>query len=173
MGKYIVIRDFKSPVVFSGSSHPALGTQMRSVSFKKGQVLDGVLKTKSDGSPDYIIHRKCVVVPIAAVKELVTKEILSSAEGSSDAPKEKKVITESTSKIKYIDTAIIGGAIGFVAAWFLEKRGIIPADNPENKVPHQNKLIGLVIGAAAGAYYTYKKNVKTGIKIVKDKTQIK
>lgn len=172
MGKYIVIRDFKSPVAFSGSSHPALGTQVRAMNFKKGQVIDGVLKTKSDGSPDYIIHRKCVVVPVAAVKELVTKEVLSNAEGS-DAPKEKKVITESTSKIKYIDSAIIGGAIGFVAAWFLEKRGIIPADNPENKVPHQNKLIGLAIGAAAGVYYTYKKNVKTGIKIVKDKTQIK
>jgi hypothetical protein len=173
MGKYIVIRDFKSPVAFSGSSHPALGTQVRQMNFKKGQVIDGVLKTKEDGSPAFIIHRKCVIVPIAAVKELVSKEILSNAEGSSDAPKEKKVITESTSKIKYIDSAIIGGAIGFALTWFLEKRGIIPADNPENKVPHQNKLIGLAIGAAAGAYYTYKKNVKTGIKIVKDKSQTK
>lgn len=172
MGKYIVIRDFKSPVAFSGGSHPAIGTQVRAMNFKKGQVIDGVLKTKTDGSPDYIIHRKCVVVPIAAVKELVTKEVLSNAEGS-DSPKEKKVITESTSKIKYIDHAIIGGAIGFVVTWILEKRGIIPADNPENKVPHQNKLIGLVIGAAAGAYYTYKKNVKTGIKIIKDKSQTK
>lgn len=173
MAKYIVIRDFKSPVVFSGSSHPALGSQVRSVSFKKGQVIDGVLKTKTDGSPDYIIHRKCVVVPIAAVKELVTKAVLSSAEGGSEEPKEKKVITESTSKIKYIDSAIIGGAIGFVVAWFLEKKGIIPEDSPENKVPHQNKLIGLALGSAAGVYYTYKKNIKTGIKIVKDKTQIK
>lgn len=173
MGKYIVIRGFKSPVAFSGGSHPGMGTQVRAMSFKRGQVIDGVLKTKEDGSPDYIIHRKCVIVPIAAVKELVTKEISSSAEGSSEAPKEKKVITESTSKIKYIDTAIIGGAIGFALTWFLEKRGIIPADSPENKVPHQNKLIGLALGAAAGVYYTYKKNVKTGIKIVKDKTQIK
>lgn len=173
MGKYIVTRDFTSPVAFSGGSHPMMGAQVKQMKFKRGQVIDGVLKTKSDGSPDFIIHKRCVIVPVAAVKELVTKEVLSNAEGGSDAPKEKKVITESTSKIKYIDSAIIGGAIGFALTYVLEKRGIIPADNPENKIPHQNKLIGLAVGAAAGVYYTYKKNIKTGIKIVKDKNQIK
>ncbi len=167
MGKYIVIKTFKSPVVYSGGSHPRMQQNIKYVTFKRGQTLDGVLKKKENGEPDYIIHKGVIVIPIAAVKELITKEIVSNADGTSE-PATKKVITESVSKVRYIDSAIVGGIIGFAITWFAEKKGWL-IESPEAKIPHQNKLIGVALGAAAGAYFTYKKNVKTGIKITKDK----
>lgn len=171
MAKYIVIKTFKSPVVYSGGSHPKLQAQVKYMTFKKGSVLDGTLKTKANGEPDYIIHKGCVVVPIAAVKELITKAIVTSnADGatSSETPKQKSIIPESKSKVRYIDSAIIGGLVGLGAVWFAEKKGWL-VEPAESKIPHQNKLAGVVIGGLLGAYYTFRKNIQTGIKVVKDK----
>jgi hypothetical protein len=171
MAKYIVIKTFKSPVVYSGGSHPKLQAQVKYMTFKKGTVLDGTLKTKANGEPDYVIHKGCVVVPIAAVKELVTKAIVTSnADGnsSSDTPKTKSIIPESKSKVRYIDSAIIGGLIGLGVVWFAEKKGWL-VEAAESKIPHQNKLVGIAVGGLLGAYFTFRKNIQTGIKVVKDK----
>jgi hypothetical protein len=171
MAKYIVIKTFKSPVIYSGGSHPKLQAQVKYMTFKKGSVLDGTLKTKANGEPDYIIHKGCVVVPIAAVKELITKAIVTSnADGatSSETPKQKSIIPESKSKVRYIDSAIIGGLVGLGAVWFAEKKGWL-VEAAESKIPHQNKLAGVLIGGLLGAYYTFRKNIQTGIKVVKDK----
>lgn len=171
MAKYIVIKTFKSPVVYSGGSHPKLQAQVKYMTFKKGSVLDGTLKTKANGEPDYIIHKGCVVVPIAAVKELITKAIVTSnADGAtpSETPKQKSIIPESKSKVRYIDSAIIGGLVGLSAVWFAEKKGWL-VEPAESKIPHQNKLAGVLIGSLLGAYFTFRKNIQTGIKVVKDK----
>lgn len=170
MAKYLVVKTFKSPVVYSGGSHPKMQQQLKYVTFKRGQTIDGVLKTKANGEPDYIIHKGVIVVPISAVKELVTKEIVTSnADGTSvDSTGTKKIIPESSSKVRYIDSAMIGGVIGFAIVWFAEKRGWL-VEAPDSKIPHQNKLAGVAIGAALGAYYRFRKNIKTGVKIVKDK----
>ena len=142
MAKYIVIRDFKSPVVYSGGSHPKLQAQVKYMSFKKGSVLDGVLKTDKNGDPSYIIYKGSVVVPISAVRELTTKpvEVNRSAEGSTESAKKPTVITESKNKLKYIDSAIFGALIGLAAVVIGQKKGWIPEESPENKVPHQNKM---------------------------------
>jgi hypothetical protein len=36
-------------------------------------------------------------------------------------------------------------------------------------IPHQNKLAGILVGGLLGAYFTFRKNIQTGIKVVKDK----
>lgn len=173
MAKYIVIKPFKTPVVFSGGSHPKLRSQVKYAFFKKGQVISGTLKVKENGEPDYIIHKGVMVVPVASVKELITKEIISNANGNEETDLIKKqvdnkVLGKSTNKVRFIDSAIIGGIIGVVVVWYAEKKGWIK-EQEEAKIPHQNKLIGLGIGAALGAYYTHRQNIKTGIKIVKTK----
>jgi hypothetical protein len=171
MAKYIVIKDFKSPVVYSGGSHPKLRQQIKYAFFKKGRVISGTLKTKENGDPDYIIHKGAVVIPIAAVKELVTKEMVSNADGETDLIKkqvENKILGESTNKVRFIDSAIIGGVIGVGLVWYAEKKGWVK-EQEDAKIPHQNKLIGLLVGGLLGAYYTHRKNIKTGIKIIKKK----
>lgn len=167
MAKFIVIKTFKSPLVYSGGSHPKLQAQVRYITFKKGSVIDGTVKNKANGEADYIIHKGSIVVPLAAVKELVTKAVVSNADGTSNEQQTtKKIIPENKSKVRYIDSAIIGGIIGFAAVWFAEKKGWL-VEKEDEKIPHQNKLMGIVVGGLLGAYYTYRKNVQTGIKIVK------
>lgn len=171
MAKYIVIKAFKSPVVFSGGSHPKLRAQVKYAFFKKGQVISGTLKTKENGEPDYIIHKGTLVVPIDAVKELITKEMVSNSDGDVDLIKKQvdnKILGKSTNKVRFIDSAIIGGIIGFSVVWYAEKKGWLK-EREDAKIPHQNKLIGLAIGGLLGAYYTHRQNIKTGIKIVKTK----
>jgi hypothetical protein len=171
MAKYIVVKSFKSPVVYSGGSHPKLRSQVKYAFFKKGQVISGTLKVKENGDPDYIIHKRAVVVPISAVKELVTKEMISNADGETDLIKkqvENKILGKETNKVRFIDSAIIGGVIGVAIVWYAEKKGWVK-EQEDAKIPHQNKLIGLLVGGLLGAYYTHRKNIKTGIKIVKTK----
>jgi len=169
MAKYIVIKDFKTPVVYSGGAHPKMQSEVKYITFKKGSVIDGKLKTKSNGEPDFIIHKGSIVIPIAAVKELAIKEVVSNVSGEdTPLPIEKRIIPESKSKVKYIDSAIIGGLIGLGVVWIAEKKGWL-VEQEESKIPYQNKLIGIGVGALLGSYYTYRKNVKSGIKIIKEK----
>lgn len=168
MAKYLVVKDFKTPVVYSGGAHPKLQSEVKYIGFKKGAIIDGKLKTKANGEPDYVIHKGSVVIPIAAVKELALKEVVSNVSGE-DAPLpiEKRIIPESKSKVKYIDSAIIGGLIGLGVVLLAEKKGWL-VEQEEAKIPYQNKLIGIGVGALFGYYYTHRKNVQSGIKIVKD-----
>jgi len=169
MAKFLVIKDFKTPVVYSGGAHPKMQSEVKYIGFKKGAIIDGKVKLKANGETDYILHKGSVVVPIAAVKELTLKEVVSNVSGE-DAPLpiEKRIIPESKSKVRYIDSAIIGGIVGLGIVWVAEKKGWL-VEQEESKIPHQNKLIGIAVGALLGFYYTHRKNIKTGIKIVKDK----
>lgn len=169
MAKFLVVKDFKTPVVYSGGAHPKMQSEVKYIGFKKGAIIDGKVKLKANGETDYILHKGSVVVPIAAVKELTLKEVVSNANGE-DAPLpiEKRIIPESKSKVRYIDSAIIGGVVGLGIVWVAEKKGWL-VEQEESKIPHQNKLIGIAVGALLGFYYTHRKNIKTGIKIVKDK----
>jgi len=169
MAKFLVVKDFKTPVVYSGGAHPKMQSEVKYIGFKKGAIIDGKVKLKANGETDYILHKGSVVVPIAAVKELTLKEVISNANGE-DAPLpiEKRIIPESKSKVRYIDSAIIGGVIGLGIVWIADKKGWL-VEQEESKIPHQNKLIGIAVGALLGFYYTHRKNIKTGIKIVKDK----
>ena len=168
MSKFLVVKDFKTPVVYSGGAHPKMQSEVKYIGFKKGSIIDGKVKLKPNGETDYIIHKGSIVIPIAAVKELTLKDVVSNVSGE-DAPLpiEKRIIPESKSKVKYIDSAIIGGVIGLGVVWIAEKKGWL-VEQEESKIPHQNKLIGIAVGALLGFYYTHRKNVQTGIKIVKD-----
>ena len=80
-------------------------SQVKYAFFKKGQVISGTLKVKENGDPDYIIHKGAVVIPFAAVKELVTKEIISNADGETDIIKkqvENKILGKETNKVRFI-----------------------------------------------------------------------
>jgi len=169
MAKFLIIKDFKTPVVYSGGAHPKMQSEVKYIGFKKGAIIDGKIKLKANGETDYILHKNSVVIPIAAVKELTLKEVVSNVNGEeTPMPIEKRIIPESKSKVKYIDSAILGGLIGLGIVWIAEKKGWL-VEQEDSKIPHQNKLIGISVGALLGAYYTYRKNIKTGIRIIKDK----
>lgn len=168
MARFLITRTFKSPLVYTGAVNPKRQGLVRYITFKKGSQIIAEMKRKSNGEPDFVLYRGRIVVPITAVKELVTKQIINSNADGGLVAGEKRLVVESKSKVGYIDTAIIGAILGFGAMILAEKKGWI--SEPENsKVPHPYKLTGAGIGAALGIYYKYRKNVKSNIKVVRER----
>lgn len=160
---YILTQDFKAPYVqITGIPHKPQAIKLKK--FSKGQIIKGELK-HANNKPAFILVNGVCVVPLDVVKELVTKEIISSADGkTSTQPITKpKVITVPTNpKVRYADAIIIGAIIGAVGAYLIEKQGWI--GEPDKK----NKLYGAGIGALAAAYIVYRtNNAKSRIEIVK------
>jgi hypothetical protein len=146
---YVITQDFKSPYVVS-TQHPKNPTKIMFAKFKKGQIIKGELK-HSQGVPSFILFKDMVVVPLDFVKSVVTKEVVLSADGDSKPLIEVK--KTNNPKVKYLDGAIIGALIGLAGAYYAEKRGWL---TPSEENPMQNKLIGLAVGALAGAYATFR-----------------
>lgn len=165
MGKYIVVKSFKTPIVID-TRNPRNPTEVKYKFYKRGEIIDGSLKLDANGKPEFVLSNKKLVVPLEAVRELVVREIKSSADGVSVDANGVKTITKEDAKINYIDNSIIGGLSGLAIVYLAQKKGWL-VEPTESKIPHQNKLIGLVVGAFAGAYYTFRKASKQKINIKK------
>jgi hypothetical protein len=147
---YIVTQNFKSPIVrVTGMPHKP--QEIRFKKFIKGDIIKGELK-HANNQPAFILVGGACVVPLNVVKELVTKEIVSDANGESTEAnkKEVKIVPNQGPRMKYLDAVIIGGALGAGAAFLAEKQGWIAM--PDKK----NKIYGAVIGAAIGLYMVYR-----------------
>ena len=138
---------------------PHKPTQIKTKSFKKGEIIVGEMKTDKFGKPAFVMHKGVMVVPLSCVKIVVTKDInpnvSSSADGGDISAKPKTVVvnkptSDTEKKKKYLDGMILGALAGFGAAYYAEKKGWIAV--PEQK----NKVIGAVIGALAGAYVVFR-----------------
>lgn len=146
---YIVTQDFKSPYV-RVTGLPQKPQEIRFKQFKKGEIVNGELK-HSNNQPAFVLVKGTLVLPLSVIKELVTKEVSHSAEGSAEKPKEeKKMITIQPSKVKYVDAMIVGALAGFGLVFLAEKQGWIVS------VDKKNKIYGAVGGALAGLYLTYR-----------------
>ena len=160
---YIITHDFKAPYVqVTGLPHNPQAIKMKQ--FRKGEIIKGELK-HANNKPAFILVNGVCVVPLDVVKELVTKAVVSGADGSTstDSKPKTKVITVPTNpKVRYADAIIIGAVIGAIAAYFIEKQGWI--GEPDKK----NKLYGAAIGAVAASYIVYRtNNAKPKVQVVK------
>jgi hypothetical protein len=160
---YIITHDFKAPYVqITGIPHNPQAIKMKK--FSKGDIIRGELK-HANNKPAFILVNGVCVVPLDVVKELVTKEVVSGADGNSSKeskPKSKVISIPTNPKVRYADAIIIGAIIGAAGAYLAEKQGWI--SEPDKK----NKLYGAGIGALAAAYIVYRtNNAKPKIQVVK------
>lgn len=119
--------------------------------FKPGDMVTGTIQLNKAGKPDFILVAKTLVIPISAVKELVTQEVVTSnADGKDSDKKIKEFVKSGNPKTKYIDAGIVGAFIGFGLVWIAEKKQWISV--PDKK----NKLIGAALGSAAFMYLVYR-----------------
>ena len=146
---YIFTQDYKAPVVFAtGIAHKP--TRIETKKFVKGEVVKGILKT-ANGKPSFIMVGT-IVVPISVVKEVVTKEIISNADGDKEKTSApiNLVKTTTTKGVKYMDGAIVGAILGFAGVYFAEKKGWIAVAD------RKNKIYGAIGGALLGAYLMFR-----------------
>jgi hypothetical protein len=150
---YIVIADIKTPYV-QGTGVPHRPQEVRFKLIRKGEIIKGELK-HANNKPAFVLVNGTLVVPLSAVKELVTKDITSNADGT--AKDEKTPIKlPSVNKVKYIDALIVGALLGVGGAYLSEKQGWL--GEPDKK----NKIYGALIGGAVALYglYRYKAYLK-------------
>ena len=150
---YIVIADVKTPYVqATGIAHRP--QQVRFKLIRKGEIIKGELK-HANNKPAFVLVNGALVVPLSALKELVTKEVSSDFEGEVTTEK-KPIKLPSVNKVKYIDAVIVGALAGVGGAYLIEKQGWI--GEPDKK----NKLYGALIGGAVALYglYRYKAYLK-------------
>jgi hypothetical protein len=148
---FVATQSFKSPYVIStGKAHNP--TQIKTLSFKKGDVIKGELKRAKDGSPAFVLHRGIVVIPLNCIKQVVTKDIdMSNAEGQpSVLPTNINNLAKEEKKRKYLDGIIIGGILGFAGFMYAEKQGWIQSTDTKNRI------YAAIGGALAGMYFVYR-----------------
>ncbi len=118
--------------------------------FKPGDMITGTGKCNPHGKPMFVLVGGTLVIPMDAVSELVTKEIVSDFSGKSDVKKVTEAVKKGNPKTKYIDGAIIGAVLGLGVVILAEKRQWISVPTK------QNKIYGAVIGAGILAYIVYR-----------------
>ena len=159
---YVLKQDMKVPYV-TNTGHAARPTQIKFKRFKKDDIVNGELK-HANNKPAFILVSGVLPIPVWAVKELVTKEIVTGAVGT-EKLQDKTITAPSTDidkfpKMKVTDAIIIGAITGALAVWFAEKKNIIK--EPDKK----NKIYGAIGGALVFGYIAFRmKNKKTKIKI--------
>ena len=158
---YIMISDVKAPyVTATGLAHNPSAIRLKK--FRRGQIVKGEMK-HANNKPAFVLVNGVCVVPVSAVKELVTKEIMAGVDASTTTKEtiEKTIgLTKNNTnpKVRYVDAMIIGSVLGFGVAYLLEKQGYIESTEQRNY-----KVYGAVAGAALAAYLVYRK--KTDVKI--------
>jgi len=150
---YIVISDVKTPYV-QATGVPHRPQQVRFKLIRKGEIIKGELK-HANNKPAFVLVNGALVVPLSALKELVTKEVSSEFEGAATSEK-KPIKLPSINKVKYVDALIVGALAGVGGAYLMEKQGWL--GEPDKK----NKLYGALIGGAVALYglYRYKAFLK-------------
>lgn len=159
---YVITKSCRSPIV-RATGHGARPQQIQFKTFRKGDIVKGELK-HANNQPAFVLINGVCVVDLSCVKELVTKEIVTGADGKTKvqdqtitAPPKTK---DAMPKVKIADAVIIGAIIGAIGVFIAEKKGIIA--EPENR----NKILGAVGGAIIFGYIAYRIKNKSNIKIV-------
>lgn len=142
---YILSKHVKTPFVVD-SNLPHQKRQIKFKEYKAGDMVTGIMHMKGD-KPDFLLVDRRFVIPAIALKEVVTQELHSNANGSKDV---EKYIKTGNPKVKYLDAAIVGGIIGFTAIIIAEKKEWISMPSK------QNKILGAAIGATLLAYAVYR-----------------
>jgi hypothetical protein len=157
---YVLKQDMKVPYV-TNTGHAARPTQVRFKRFKKGDIISGELK-HANNKPVLVMVKGVLPVPVWAVKELISKEIVTGADGK-ETLKDATITAPPSNvdkfpKVKVADAVIVGAIIGIIGVYLAEKKGIIK--EPDKK----NKIYGAAGGAALFGYIAFRmknKRIKT------------
>lgn len=142
-------KNVRTPVVMT-TPYPHKPTAIRYKEFREGQTVTGIVQER-DGKPAFVVVKRRFVIPIAALQELVTREVDTTSNASGDAKKElEKFAKGGNPKVKYLDAALIGAVVGGASIWFAQRRGWI---NPPDK---KNLGYGAMAGAALMMYAIYR-----------------
>lgn len=156
---YIITQDYKAPyVIYIG--HPKKTNDIRLKQFKKGEIIRGELK-HANNKPAFVLLADRIVIPLQVVKEVVAKEIRTDEnkigiDGLDDKKdfvplqKEKNFVSDKLDKVKYVDAAIFGAALGFGGMYLAEKKGWVQS------LDNKNKIYATVGGALAAIYIMYR-----------------
>lgn len=159
---YILTANVTTPIVrATGIPHKPQAIDMKRL--RKGDIIKGELK-HANNKPAFVLVDGVMVVPIGSVKKLVTKDIVSTAEGKEESNfdgtgKPKNTVTQALPKLKYIDAIVLGSLLGVGGVYLAEKQGWLP------EVDKKNKIYGAIIGAALGSYLLYRFKPQQTIKI--------
>jgi hypothetical protein len=150
---YIMTADFKSPyVTATGMAHDP--SRIKFKQLKKGEIINGELK-HANNKPAFVLLKGVCVVPLHVIKEVVTKEVISHADGEGSIAKKIKQSVgtsknNSNPEVKYVDAMLIGAIVGLGGVYLAEKQGWIA--EPDKKY----KMYGALGGALLGMYYVYR-----------------
>lgn len=153
---FVATQDFVTPYVVS-TGMPHKPTRICKKKFRKGEIITGEIKN-ANGKPAFVLHKGVMVVPLAVVKQLITRDLEKSNVVGEETPKttpkvEVKLGTPKKEMNKqYIDALVIGAIVGFAGILLAEKQGWIAV------VDKKNRLYGAIGGAVLGAYVVYRKN---------------
>ena len=164
---YILTKDFKSPYV-TATGLPHNPSAIKFKQFRKGEVVNGEMK-HANNRPAFVLVNGVLVVPLEVVKELITKDVVSHADGKGSlkdkTPKldlSKTKTKNKNPKVKYVDAGLVGAVLGFAGVYAAEHQGYI--SEPNNKY----RLFGAAAGAALAMYVIYRKSTETKVKVNKD-----
>ena len=163
LANYVLTQNFNAPyVVATGLAHNPSAVKMKK--FRKGDIVKGELK-HSNNQPAFILVEGTLVLPLGVIKQLVTKDVVSYVDGDNQSVNETKKINQTKDpKTRYVDAAIVGAIVGFVAGHIAEKQGWVQRDELNT---YKNKVIGAGIGALLAAYFVYRKKMSKTITIKK------
>jgi hypothetical protein len=162
---YILTNDYKAPYV-TATGLPHNPSAIRFKQFKRGDIIKGEMK-HANNKPAFILVNGVCVVPLDIVKELVTKEVVSHAdgEGSIKDTVVKKVggssKTNANPKVRYIDALLIGAIVGFAGVVLAEKQGWI--SEPDKKY----RLYGAVGVGVLAMYVVYRSKTQKNTLTIK------
>jgi len=158
---YIITHDVDSPyVVATGLPHHPQSVKLKR--FRKGQIVKGELK-HANNKPAFLLVNGVCVIGLDVVKELVTKDIKSNADGSPSPSTEVAKVVDKTIglsknnsnyKVRYIDAMLVGAVVGFGLTYLAEYKGLIAT--PDKKY----KLYGAIGGAVLAGYLVYRKKTQ-------------
>ncbi len=139
----------KTPYVIN-TPFPHKPTAIKYKEFKEGQTVKGVIQYRG-GKPAYIVVKRVFIIPINAVKELVTREVETSDNFTGNAKQSLETFAKTGNpKIKYMDAALAGAVVGLAAVWFAQKKNWL---TPPDK---KNYGYGALGGAAIFTYIVYR-----------------
>lgn len=164
---YIFTSDYKAPYV-TATGLPHNPSAIRFKQFKRGDIMKGELK-HANNKPAFVLANGVCVVPLEAIKELITKEVVSHTDGEGSI-KDKVVKSvggtskkNANPKVRYIDALILGAIAGFGGVMLAEKQGWIQV--PDKKY----RLYGAIGVGALAMYVVYRS--KTQKKTLTVKTE--
>lgn len=144
---YVIVKECKAPII-RATGRPDKPQEIQFRKFRRGEIVKGELK-HANNEPAFILVNGVMVINLDCVKELVTKEVVSSANGQ-DVKVPKALAPTKNQKLRYIDAMVIGGLAGIGGVFLAEKQGWIA--QPDKK----NKLYGAIGGVLAGLYLAYR-----------------